>query len=156
MRFLLILLVILTFSSCDYFSFQKNKNGEKLNMEVDYTSVDSSPSFKVCDSIIDKTKKTTCFRTTIRQEIAKSLASYSVKVKKSVDETIIVTIIIQSNKQVKLSTIKASYSLLLQIPNLKEMIEKSIADLPDVYPAIKRSIPVTTAYKLPIRITLKN
>ena len=125
-------------------------------MEVDYTSVDFSPSFKVCDSIIDKTKKTTCFRTTIRQEITESLASYSVKVKKPVDETIIVTIIIQSNKQVKLSTIKASDSLHLQIPNLKEMIEKSIAELPEIYPAIKRSIPVTTAYKLPIRITLEN
>jgi len=147
---------VFTFSSCDYFSFEKNKNEEKLNMDVDYTSVDFSPSFKVCDSIIDKAKKTACFRATMRQEIAKSLATFSVKVKKSVDETIIVTITIQSNKEVKLSSIKASDSLYLQIPNLKEMIEKSIAELPEIYPAIKRSIPVTTEYKLPISIKLEN
>lgn len=140
--------------SCDYFSFEKNKNEEKLDMNIDYSSVDSSPSFKVCDSIIDKAKKTFCFRTTIREEISKSLAKYSIKVKKPVDETIVVTITIQSNKQVKLSKLEASDSLLLQISTLKEMIEKSIDELPEIYPAIKRSIPVTTEYKLPIRIKL--
>ena len=140
--------------SCDYFSFEKNKNEEKLDMNIDYSSVDSSPSFKVCDSIIDKAKKTICFRTTIREEISKSLAKYSIKVKKPVDETIVVTITIQSNKQVKLSKLEASDSLLLEISDLKEMIEKSIDELPEIYPAIKRSIPVTTEYKLPIRIKL--
>ena len=36
-------------------------------MDVDYTSVDVSPSFKVCDSLIDKLQKdSTCFRTTMR------------------------------------------------------------------------------------------
>ena len=123
-------------------------------MNIDYSSVDSSPSFKVCDSIIDKAKKTICFRTTIREEISKSLAKYSIKVKKPVDETIVVTITIQSNKQVKLSKLEASDSLLLEISDLKEMIEKSIDELPEIYPAIKRSIPVTTEYKLPIRIKL--
>lgn len=140
--------------SCDYFSFEKNKNEEKLDMNIDYSSVDSSPSFKVCDSIIDKAKKTICFRTTIREEISKSLAKYSIKVKKPVNETIVVTITIQSNKQVKLSKLEASDSLLLEISDLKEMIEKSIDELPEIYPAIKRSIPVTTEYKLPIRIKL--
>jgi len=145
--------VLLCFS-CDYFSFEKNKNEEKLDMNIDYSSVDSSPSFKVCDSIIDKAKKTICFRTTIREEISKSLAKYSIKVKKPVNETIVVTITIQSNKQVKLSKLEASDSLLLEISDLKEMIEKSIDELPEIYPAIKRSIPVTTEYKLPIRIKL--
>ena len=57
-------------------------------------------------------------------EISKSLAKYSIKVKKPVDETIVVTITIQSNKQVKLSKLEASDSLLLEISDLKEMIEK--------------------------------
>ena len=144
-----ILLVVLLCFSCE-----KNKNEDKLDMNIDYSSVDSSPSFKVCDSIIDKAKKTICFRTTIREEISKSLAKYSIKVKKPVDETIVVTITIQSNKQVKLSKLEASDSLLLEISDLKEMIEKSIDELPEIYPAIKRSIPVTTEYKLPIRIKL--
>ena len=125
-------------------------------MDVDYTSVDVSPSFKVCDALIDKVKKNTCFRNTIREEIAKSLSKYSIKVKQPLDETITVTIIIKSNKEVKLMNIDASETLIKEIPVLYEMIEKSIADLPNVYPAIIRGIPVTTQYKLPIKIKLEN
>ena len=147
---------MISFTSCDYFSFEKNKNLEKIDMDVDFTSVDFSPSFKVCDSLINKLKKTDCFRTTMHQEIYKSLAENSIQLKKDVDETIVVVIKIQADKQVVLASIKASDSLLKYIPALKKMIKKSIADLPDVYPAIKRGIPVTTQYKLPIRIKLEN
>ena len=147
---------MISFTSCDYFSFEKNKNLEKIDMDVDFTSVDFSPSFKVCDTLINKLKKTDCFRTTMHQEIYKSLAENSIQLKKDVDETIVVVIKIQADKQVILASIKASDSLLKHIPTLKKMIKKSIADLPDVYPAIKRGIPVTTQYKLPIRIKLEN
>lgn len=154
MRSLIIFLIVFTFSSCDYFSFKKNKHQEKINMDIDYGSVDSSPSFKVCDSIIDKEKKTSCFESTLRTNILSSLAKNSIKVKKEIDETIIVSITIQSDKKVKLSSIKVSEKLVELIPNLKEMIEKSIQDLPEIYPALKRGIPVTTEYKLPIKIKL--
>ena len=156
MRFLLVSIIVLSFISCDYFSFEKNKNLEKIDMDVDFTSVDFSPSFKVCDTLINKLKKTDCFRTTMHQEIYNSLTKNSIKLKNSIDETVLVVITIQSDKQVMLVSLKASDSLLKYIPTLKKMIKKSIADLPDVYPAIKRGIPVTTQYKLPIRIKLEN
>ena len=156
MRYFLFICLLFSFTSCNYFSFEKNKNIEKINMDVDFTSVDVSPSFKVCDVFIDKVKKNTCFRNTIREEIAKSLSKYSIKVKQPLDETITVTMIIKSNKEVKLMNIDASETLIKEIPVLHEMIEKSIADLPNVYPAIKRGIPVTTQYKLPIKIKLEN
>lgn len=156
MRYFLFICLMISFTSCEYISFEKNKNIEKIDMDVDFTSVDVSPSFKVCDSLIDKDKKNSCFRSTIREEIANSLAKYSIKVKQPLDETITVTIIINSNKQVNLANIGASESLRKEIPALDEMIEKSIADLPDIYPAIKRGIPVTTQYQLPIRIKLEN
>ena len=125
-------------------------------MDVDYTSVDVSPSFKVCDSLINKDKKNTCFRITIRQEISSNLAKQSIQVAQSVDETIEVAITIQSNKEVKLTSIKSSDSLLVILPSLKAILKKSVKELPDIYPAIKRGIPVTTVYKLPIRIVVKN
>ena len=156
MRYFLFICLMISFTSCEYISFEKNKNIEKIDMDVDFTSVDVSPSFKVCNSLIDKDKKNSCFRLTIREEIANSLAKYSIKVKQPLDETITVTIIINSNKQVNLVNIGASESLRKEIPALHEMIEKSIADLPDIYPAIKRGIPVTTQYQLPIRIKLEN
>ena len=156
MRYFLLICLLFSFTSCEYFSFEKNKNIEKIDVDVDFTSVDVSPSFKVCDSLIEKDKKNTCFRTTIRQEISSSLAKQSIQVLKSVDETIEVAITIQSNKEVKLTSIKSSDSLLVILPSLKAILKKSVEELPAVYPAIKRGIPVTTVYKLPIRIAVKN
>ncbi|MGB2056717.1 MAG: hypothetical protein ACPH3L_05050 [Flavobacteriaceae bacterium] len=125
-------------------------------MDLDYSSVDVSPSFRVCDSLIEKDKKDTCFRTTLRQEIFSSLAKQSIQVPQSVDETIEVAITIQSNKEVKLTSIKSSDSLMAIVPSLKAILKKSVEELPAVYPAIKRGIPVTTVYKLPIKIAVKN
>ena len=125
-------------------------------MDLDYSSVDVSPSFRVCDSLIEKDKKDTCFRTTLLQEIFSSLAKQSIQVPQSVDETIEVAITIQSDKEVKLTSIKSSDSLMAIVPSLKAILKKSVEELPAVYPAIKRGIPVTTVYKLPIRIAVKN
>jgi uncharacterized protein YeaO (DUF488 family) len=155
-RYFLLICLLFSFTSCEYFSFEKNKNIEKIDVDVDFTSVDVSPSFKVCDSLIEKEKKNTCFRTTLRQEISSSLAKQSIQVPQSVDETIEVAITIQSNKEVKLTSIKSSDSLMVILPSLKAILKKSVEELPAVYPAIKRGIPVTTVYKLPIRIAVKN
>jgi len=155
-RYFLFICLLISFTSCEYFSFEKNKNIEKIDVDVDFTSVDVSPSFKVCDSLIEKEKKNTCFRTTLRQEISSSLAKQSIQVPQSVDETIEVAITIQSNKEVKLTSIKSSDSLLVILPSLKAILKKSVEELPAVYPAIKRGVPVTTVYKLPIRIAVKN
>ena len=156
MRYFLFICLLISFTSCEYFSFEKNKNIEKIDVDVDFTSVDVSPSFKVCDSLIEKEKKNTCFRTTLRQEISSSLAKQSIQVPQSVDETIEVAITIQSNKEVKLTSIKSSDSLLVILPSLKAILKKSVEELPAIYPAIKRGVPVTTVYKLPIRIAVKN
>ncbi len=156
MRFLVLLFLIFSFTSCDYFSFKKNTNQERLDTIVNKKEVGIFPSFPVCDSIIEKTKKEDCFRKTIHQEIAESLAKQNIKVRRSVDETITVIITVHSNETVTLKSINASDSLRREIPNLKKMIEKSIADLPKVFPARKRGIPVTSEYTLPIRIKLEN
>jgi len=155
-RRLIILSILISFCSCDYFSFKKNPNQEKLDTIVDVRSVDVFPSFKICDSIIEKTQKTDCFRNTIHREIAKSLTNQNIKVRRSVNETITVTITIQANSKMVLKSVDASEDLYKEIPKLKEYLEKSIEELPNIFPAIKRSIPVTSEYTLPIRIKLEN
>lgn len=156
MKKLLILSILVCFCSCDYFSFKKNNIPEKIDTNIDYKEVDSSPTFEACKDFIDKEKKTDCFRKTIHQEIAKSLSNQNIKVKKPVNETIQVVITLPSEGKANLKSIIASDNLYEEIPDLKEMIEKSIADLPTIIPAVKRGIKVTSEYKLPIKIKLES
>lgn len=153
-RFFTILLIVSSFSSCDYFSFERKKNTQELDTIVDKSTVDVFPSFAICDSIIDKEKKTNCFRETIHKEITLSLGEEEIKVKKPVDEIVEVVITVHSDHQLSLKSLKASEELISMIPDIEERIKRSVQKLPKVHAAIKRGIPVTSEYTLPIQIKI--
>lgn len=149
------LLLIFLFTSCDKFPFSKKEELQKLDTIVDFTSVDTFPSFKECDSIINKTKKSNCFRNTIHQKIREELQKHSFTVKDSIDESIFVDVLINTKGKFILKEIKSSLNLKNQLSDLDSILKVCVGNLPLVFPAIKRGIPVTTQYQLPIRIQLK-
>ncbi|WP_254713097.1 hypothetical protein [Polaribacter sp. HaHaR_3_91] len=147
------MLVFIT--SCDLFCPPKDKNTSDLDTIVDFSSVDTFPSFKTCDAIIDKQEKMDCFRTTIHQKIGAELQQHSFAVKDSINEIVYVDVIINSEGIFRLDTIQASENLKKELPELDSLLKASVEKLPKIYPANKRGIPVTTKYRLPIRIQLK-
>ena len=149
-----LLLMVLFITSCDKFSFSKNKNIKDLDTIVDFSSVDTFPSFKPCDSIIDKTKKTDCFRTTIHQKIGAELLQHTFIIKDSIDEIIYVDLIISSEGIFTLHAIQSSNNIKKVLPQLDGLLRESVEKLPKIYAANKRGIPVSVKYSLPIRIKL--
>tara|TARA_B110000503_G_scaffold47953_1_gene78073 strand:- start:1025 stop:1501 length:477 start_codon:yes stop_codon:yes gene_type:complete len=149
------LLLFLLITSCDKLSFLKNNNTQVLDTIVNFSSVDTSPSFKKCDSIIDQQKKSDCFRITIHQKIGAALKKYEFSIKNSISETVYVDLLINSKGKIILETIESSQNMKIQLPKLDSILRLSIARVPNMYPAIKRGIPVTTKYRLPIFIQLK-
>ncbi len=149
------LIMIIFTTSCDKFSLSKNTQNLKLDTIVDFSSVDTFPSFKPCDSIINKTKKTDCFRTTIHKKIGEELQKYSFTIKDSIAETVYVDLLINSKGNITLEQIQFSENIKNKLPELDSLLKFSIKKLPTIFPAVKRGIPVTTKYRLPIRIQLK-
>lgn len=150
------LLVVLCFYSCDYLSLKKDVPQEELDTVINFTSIDSPPSFKECDHIIDKEEKSICFRNSIHEKIAANLGERKFKVKHNVNEVVEVTILVDNTGEITLKKITVSQSILDEIPSFEKDLQTAIESLPTVLPAIKRSIPVSTEYVLPIRITLEN
>lgn len=148
------LLVLVSFSSCDKFSFQK-KTKIALDTIVNFSSVDTSPSFKICDSIIDKEQQSDCFRNTIHKKIGEELQQHQFTITDSISETIYVAIVIDARGKITLKNIESSEYIKKQLPSLDSVLQVSIDKIPTVYPAIKRGIPVTTKYRLPIKIQLQ-
>ena len=146
--------MVLFITSCDKFSFSKNKNIQDLDTIVDFSSVDTFPSFQPCDSIIDKTKKTDCFRTTIHQKIGAELLKHTFIIKDSIDELIYVDLIINSKGIFTLHAIQSSNNIKKVLPQLDGLLRESVEKLPKIYAANKRGIPVSVKYSLPIRIKL--
>ena len=126
-----------------------------LDTIVNFSSVDTSPSFKVCDSIIDKQKKTNCFRTTIHQKIGAELQKHQFIIRDSISEIVYVDLLITSKGKIVLEAMDSSKEIKIQLPELDSVLRISVDKIPNVYAAIKRGIPVTTKYRLPIKIQLK-
>ncbi|RCS26610.1 hypothetical protein DUT90_12740 [Polaribacter sp. WD7] len=155
LRILFFLCALIFITSCDKFSFSKKESRQAIDTIVDFSSVDTYPSFKICDSIINKDRKANCFRTTVHQKIGKELAYYKLTTKDSINAVVTVAIIINSKGEFQLESIESSENIKNQIPKLDSLLKVSIKNLPKIYPAIKRGIPVTTKYQLPVRIQLR-
>ncbi|MCI2230168.1 hypothetical protein MC378_13400 [Polaribacter sp. MSW13] len=154
LRVFTFIIVIVFFTSCDKFSFTNNSQTITLDTIVDLSSVDVSPSFKVCDSIIDKTKKTDCFRTSIHQKIGGELLKHSFIIKNAISETVYVNMMINSKGLIILEEVQSSENIKKELPELDSLLRACVQKLPIIHPAIKRGIPVTTKYRLPIKIQL--
>jgi hypothetical protein len=144
--------MICSFTSCDYFSFKRKNDFEKIDPNIDVSSVDTPPSFGRCNSIIEKQEKTRCFYEEIHKELSASLQKQEIQVRKNINETVEVVLTIHADQKVTLKSIQASEALYEQIPEFQKMVEKAIADLPKMIPANKKGIPVTSEYRLPITI----
>ena len=155
LRIFSLFLLFLLITSCDNFSFSKNKNLQAVDTIVDYTSVDFSPSFKVCDSIIDKHQKSNCFRTTIHQKIGVELQKHQFVIRDSISEIVYVDLLINSKGKIVLEAMESSEEIKIKLPKLDSVLRISVDKIPNVYAAIKRGIPVTTKYRLPIKIQIK-
>ena len=156
MRAFFVLILVLLFTSCDKIPFLKKQEIPQLDTIVDFTSVDLSPSFSICDSLVDKSKKSDCFRNTIHQKIGEELQQFSLKSSDSINETVILDLIINSKGKISFDNLETSSALKSQFPELDSLLEVSISNLPKIYPAIKRGIPVTTKYQLPIQIMIEH
>ncbi|MDP5106233.1 MAG: hypothetical protein NWQ31_08685 [Polaribacter sp.] len=155
MRVVAVFIFVLFCTSCDKFTFSKNKNLKVVDTIVDFTRVDFSPSFKECDSLIDTSKLSDCFRNTIHQKISLELQKHSLFIKDSIDEDVFADILINAKGQIVLQEITSTENLKSQLPQLDSVLKQSVKNLPAINPAIKRSIPVSTRYRLKLKILLK-
>jgi len=146
-------LIVLLCSSCQFFNFNKKITLQEIDTIVNFSIVDVSPSFAICDSLIDKTKKDNCFRTSLHQIISKNLETHTFNINKEIDETILVNLLIDAQGNIFFKSIISSEIIQKEIPKLDSLLKISLQNLPQLHPAIKRGIPVATQYQLPIKIS---
>ena len=155
LRVLAFSILLLFCSSCDLVMGLDNMKTVPLDTIIDFSSVDFSPSFPVCDSIITKQEKSTCFRNTVHAKIGAELKKNSFTIQEAISETVVVHLLISAKGTVVLDEIQSSENIKMQLPTLDSLLNVSVQNLPKITPARKRGIPVITKYSLPIKIQLK-
>jgi hypothetical protein len=87
------------------------------------------------------------------QHIYASLKEYSLNATEVVNDTVYVKLIVNAEGTTSLSTIDMSKKTQELIPEFDSILALSLKNLPKLQPAIKRSMPVSTEFTLPIVLT---
>ncbi len=147
---ILFFILILVCASCKQFS--NNKNTELISIDsLDLSVVDESPAFKECEQLLDAAR-TACFRANMRQKITKYLRKQLVSSRKKIEETIVVILTINKEGKIQIKNIESSKAIEDALPSVDSILQTVVSNLPELRPATKRGIKVTTQYRLPIKI----
>lgn len=151
----IVFLLVLMLASCEYFNVKKTSSEAILNEELktfNWNDVDEYPNFSVCDESQSKALRQLCFQNTLTHHITSFLQNEGIIVSQDINDTILLEF--QVSKIGDLSLIKANIDSLTvdEIPNIEDLLNQSLTDLPKIFPAIKRGQQVTTEFELPLII----
>ncbi|NEV93963.1 hypothetical protein G3567_07365 [Psychroflexus sp. YR1-1] len=143
----------LMLSSCQDFDFKKQSAEEIMQEElksINWEEVDFYPTFQNCGLVTSKEESKVCFETQIKQAVSNRLSQQQILTSKSAQDTVILELFITEEGEALLKTISISDELSAQNPDLDDWLKEAISELPDLYPAQKRSVPVPLRSELPI------
>ncbi|SFN41261.1 hypothetical protein SAMN04487989_101274 [Bizionia echini] len=155
MKQLYFILMCLAVTSCNYFDAKKTSSDVILENELltfNWNEVDEYPTFDSCDENATQDDKKRCFQNTLTEIITQKLQQDTLIVKQDINDTVYMNFEISKDGLLSLITIEADSITLQEIPNMKELLHKSVDSLPKIYPAIRRSQQVKTAFTLPVII----
>ncbi|RLD25870.1 MAG: hypothetical protein DRI75_12685 [Bacteroidetes bacterium] len=157
MKYLVIFFLFFCISSCDYFDKKKIFSEDILKEDlqtINWNDVDEYPTFSSCDSSSTKSQRKQCFETTLTTYITTQLSNEIIIVTKDINDTIMITFQISETGKLSVIEIKSSDLIKAQIPKMDTLLMESLKDLPNIFPAIKRSQQVKTEFKLPVVISV--
>ena len=150
MKIIKLLFIIFFIIGCKY-------NPEKSNYsppDVNWTSSDEMPSFEVCNDLVNESERKSCFNTKIINLIYSNLSFEKIRVNNKINDTLIISLLINEKGKISLIGIKNEDKLVNKIPELKTLIGNSLEKIPSLYPATKTNmgIPVSSKFSLPLII----
>ena len=150
MKIIKLLFIIFLIIGCKY-------NPEKSNYsppDVNWTSSDEMPSFEVCNDLVNEIERKSCFNTKIINLIYSNLSFEKIRVNNKINDTLIISLLINEKGKISLIGIKNEDKLVNKIPELKTLIGNSLEKIPSLYPATKTNmgIPVSSKFSLPLII----
>ena len=149
----LILILILSLLSCKDFNFKKQSADEILEQEINsinWKEVDFYPTFQICGIVTSKAESKTCFEDEIKNKISSRLSQQKISSSNKERDTILVDLFINAKGKISIQQVVIPDQVILKNPQINSWLEEAIFQLPETYPAQKRSVPVALHIQIPI------
>jgi hypothetical protein len=147
------LFVLVFLSSCQYFEKQVPDEDallQKRLQEIDWKEVSSYPSIAGCDSILDKEQKKQCFFESMARLVQEKLDIDTIAMLYPEIDTIEVKVTVYPDARLSFEPQIPQDSVSYNIKAIDSILKARMVDFPEVEPAQKEGIPVTTQFILPV------
>lgn len=154
MKKILLLVFLLLLVSCN-FETKKIYSEEVLDEEsksLNWKEVDEYPAFKECQNQTELKLAKQCFETKVATSIYTYLAAQQPVVTESIHDTLYIYLEITKTGKPIIDSVMVDTTVINQLPEIATWLRASIDSLPQIYPASKRGIPVSTVFEMPIII----
>ena len=155
MKKILLVVFLVTFTSCDYFEKQKISSEEILSeetRELNWQEVDQYPAFEECRELMESDAAKACFGNKVANYFYARLEEKQPVVTESLNDTVYLYLRISEKGIPAIDSVEVDSLVVQQLPEIKNWLEQSVDSLPKIYPATKRGIPVKTTFRMPVVI----
>jgi hypothetical protein len=158
MRQLLIVLILIGFSSCSLFESKDKKTQKMVEQEleqIDWTNVDDYPLFSDCDETVSKSLQKSCFEEKLVAHLASDLQDFELTSESEIKDVVFLDFKIESDGRIRVVNIENKEIFGPQTEKFEIRIMESLRHLPPIEPALKRGIPVSAKFRIPIFLNSK-
>ena len=158
MRETLIIISFFLLNSCqfDFKIDRKISVDEFINEELksfNWNEVDQYPVFENCLGINSISEKNNCFVETITQSFKENLTNNSLVLNRTLVDTVNMILKVDKTAEISIESINISSQNIKYKEVISRSFNKTISNLPKLYPAIKRGQQVDVIFKIPIIIS---
>ncbi|GGB69559.1 hypothetical protein GCM10007424_06910 [Flavobacterium suaedae] len=144
--------------SCKWFDTKAPDEQELLEQrlnEINLREVSSYPSIAGCDALMDKNERKECFLSTMAALIQKKLTADTLIVEYAEADTIKVEVTVFPDATLNFEPKFETDSTAYDTTAVYRVIKSSLVNFPEIEPAQKEGIPVTTKFTLPVVINIE-
>ncbi len=153
-----IVLVFLSLGSCNFFESKEKRTQELIDSElseIDWNSIDTYPLFLACDETVSKELQRQCFEEKLTAHFETTLNDFEFIVDSDENPTVAVIFVIDAHGDIDILDIERDRFILKQMPEFDGIVIQSLKTVPEIAPALKRGIPVSTKFRIPIKLNTK-
>ena len=155
MRFLLTLIGVFLLSSCGWLAPKEEKTRRLVQEElssINWNDVDQYPLFESCAESISKEEQRICFEDELLKHFSSTLNDFEFILNEDVGDTIYVDFLVERDGSITVVDIEDQQIVQEQIPEFDAIITQSLKSLPAIEPALKRGIPVSAKFRIPLEL----
>ncbi len=141
--------------SCEWFASSETKTRELVEQEmrsINWNEVDQFPLFEACEETASKPEQQECFQNTLIMHLAMALQDFEFRSDQSLTDTLYVDFLVDNQGGISVLSVEENPLLTAENPEFERIVSGTLRSLPRLQPALKRGIPVSSRFRIPLLI----